>query len=52
MLPSFFFSDRAQFTITSPNIIEVWREEHPDAKRTLLRIFKVAPKLAPKLALK
>lgn len=27
-----FFSDRAQFTITSPNIIEVWREEHPDAE--------------------
>jgi len=32
MLPSFSFSDRAQFTITSPNIIEVWREEHPDAE--------------------
>lgn len=28
MLPS-FFSDRAQFSITFPNIIEVWREEHP-----------------------
>lgn len=31
MLPS-FFSDRAQFSITFPNIIEVWREEHPDAE--------------------
>jgi len=27
MLPK-FFSDRAQFTITFPNIIKVWEEEH------------------------
>lgn len=31
MLPS-FFSDRAQFTITFPNMANVWQEEHPDAE--------------------
>lgn len=29
MLPK-FFSDRAQFTITFPNIIDIWEEEHPN----------------------
>ena len=29
MLPT-FFSDRAQFTVTFPNIILKWMEEHPD----------------------
>ena len=28
MLPK-FFSDRAQFTIAFPNIIDIWKEEHP-----------------------
>ena len=29
LLPS-FFSDRAQFTVTFPNIVKIWLEEHPD----------------------
>lgn len=29
MLPS-FFSDRAQFTVTFPNMILAWQETHPD----------------------
>lgn len=29
MLPS-FFSDRAQFTITFPNIAMIWKHEHPN----------------------
>lgn len=29
MLPS-FFSDRAQFTVTFPNMILAWQESHPD----------------------
>ena len=29
MLPV-FFSDRAQFTVTFPNIVKIWLEEHPD----------------------
>ena len=29
MLPT-FFSDRAQFTVTFPNIISAWQESHPD----------------------
>lgn len=31
MLPS-FFSDRAQFIVTFPNMIKIWKEEHPDVK--------------------
>lgn len=31
MLPT-FFSDRAQFTITFPNIIAIWRQEHPEVQ--------------------
>ena len=29
MLPT-FFSDRAQFTVTFPNMILAWQESHPD----------------------
>ena len=29
MLPT-FFSDRAQFTVTFPNMILAWQETHPD----------------------
>ena len=29
MLPT-FYSDRAQFTVTFPNLIRIWKEEHPD----------------------
>lgn len=29
MLPV-FFSDRAQFSVTFPNIVKIWLEEHPD----------------------
>lgn len=25
-----FFSDRAQFSVTFPNIVKIWLEEHPD----------------------
>lgn len=25
-----FYSDRAQFTVTFPNLIRIWKEEHPD----------------------
>lgn len=30
----------AQFTITFPNIIEVWREEHPDAETDVVDDIK------------
>ena len=37
MLPV-FFSDRAQFTVTFPNIIKIWLEEHLILKRNLMSL--------------
>ena len=35
MLPS-FFSDRAQFTVTFPNMILAWQESHPGIEANIM----------------
>lgn len=47
MLPS-FFSDRAQFTVTFPNMILAWQESHPGIEANIMESLKVSLKVSLK----